>query len=105
MKVELRKIEDYRKDCKRIQFYLMQDNPAILVLEQSEDLSTSVTIMGEDLLKAARAKEDDTIHIYIVGIQEDGQLFVFEPWQDILHVDKFMGFRLAGVQLPVVTPV
>ena len=100
MKIEIRHIQDYRKDCTRIQFYLMQPNPSIFDLEQSPDPEAQVVVLGNDLLFSARARPEDTIYVYIVGIQDDGQLFVFEPWQDIIKVDRTIGLRLKGVQLP-----
>lgn len=99
MKIEVRRVLEYKPGCDRIQFYIAQPNPALLSLIQVDDTEATVKVTGDLLLELAGKEKEDTLEVYFVGVMDDGQLFTFEPHQEIKFVDKDTTFLFKGVEM------
>lgn len=98
-RIEIRTPDPYNPNCKRVQFYLNDKYKTLLTLQQTDNESDSVLIVGAVILEANGNKVDDTIFAYILGITEDDQPFIFEPYQELITITEISVFKFKNVVL------
>lgn len=98
MNIEIRKLKEFKADSKNIRFVLFHEYSVLMHLRQVVDESKVLRVLGTELLQKAGFHENDSCYIYVVGIMDDGDIFIFKPYQDVMRIDKTIGFNFTGVE-------
>jgi hypothetical protein len=95
--IEIRTPENPNPNCTKVQFYIHDKHKVLFTFEQTDQETDTVTIAGADILEANGLKDSDTMIAYILGITEDGEPFIFEPYQDVLKITEIDVFKFKNV--------
>jgi len=96
-RIEIRTPEEYNVNCRRVQFYIHAPYKTLLTLEQTDNERDEVILVGEEILAANGMQVNDTLNAYILGITEDDDTFIFEPYQELLAINEISVFKFKNV--------
>jgi len=97
-RIEIRVPEEYNINCRKVQFYIHAKYKVLATLEQTDNEEDHVVFLGSDLLALNNLPFTATMHIYIIGITEKNEPFIFEPFQDMIEVKELNGFKFKNVR-------
>lgn len=97
-RIEIRTPIEYNENCRRVQFYVHAPHKILLTLKQTDRDEDEVFVYGKDLLEANGSPIEQTIYAYVMGITEDEEIFIFEPFQDLIAIADGMALRFKSVR-------
>ena len=97
-RIEIRVPLQYNPNCIRVQFYVHDTYKVLLTLEQTDKEEDEVFVSWRELLKLNGGKENETFFAYVMGITEDDEIFIFEPYQELLVITEGVAFKFKNVK-------